>query len=374
MQIAIGTSLIRGGLSLSAQVAAMFASGEQGAWYDPSNTASLYQDSVGTVPVTAVGQPVGLMLDTRFGLVRNAEQLANPSFDSGSAGWSVSGADATHVVTFAGGTMRYQSDTTSPVLSLSNPGGTLLGAGKTYEIVVDVVSVISNGGVKSDMFPGIVFASAAGIQKFRAVCLSNSTFAVYRNDVGVDVTINSISVREIPGNHATQATATARPLLQQDAGGKRYLAFDGVDDYLNFPAITPSDGVLGWAVAGTPATGNQVILSPAAPGYLTGWNGFWAWNDGGNIVSSSVPVKARQALSFLTDGSITGTYADSAGASGAATRGGTMPALRLIGTFDGSAAFMTLNLYGMVIRAAHSTQAQAMQVRAYLASQLGAIT
>ena len=34
-----------------------------GALYDPSNMASLFQDSAGTIPVTAPGQPVGLMLD-----------------------------------------------------------------------------------------------------------------------------------------------------------------------------------------------------------------------------------------------------------------------------------------------------------------------
>jgi len=42
---------------------ALFANGEQGAWYDPSDLSTLYQDSAGTTPVTAVGQPVGLMLD-----------------------------------------------------------------------------------------------------------------------------------------------------------------------------------------------------------------------------------------------------------------------------------------------------------------------
>lgn len=39
------------------------------------------------------------------------------------------------------------------------------------------------------------------------------------------------------GNHAAQATAAARPVLQQDANGKYYLAFDGVDDSLATAAI-----------------------------------------------------------------------------------------------------------------------------------------
>jgi hypothetical protein len=42
---------------------ALFLQGEQGAWYDPSDLTTLYQDSAGTTPVTADGDPVGLMLD-----------------------------------------------------------------------------------------------------------------------------------------------------------------------------------------------------------------------------------------------------------------------------------------------------------------------
>lgn len=41
----------------------LFASGEQGTWYDPSDFSSMYQDSAGTTPVTAVEQPVGKILD-----------------------------------------------------------------------------------------------------------------------------------------------------------------------------------------------------------------------------------------------------------------------------------------------------------------------
>jgi hypothetical protein len=91
---------------LAGVIAGLFAAGEQGAWYDPSDLSTLFQDSAGTVPVTAVEQPVGLILD------------------------------------------------------------------------------------KSGR-----------------------------------------------GNHATQATATSRPVLQQDASGRYYLSFDGVDDFLQTSSI-----------------------------------------------------------------------------------------------------------------------------------------
>ena len=41
----------------------LFASSEVGAWYDPSDLTTLFQDSAGTTPVTAAGDPVGLMRD-----------------------------------------------------------------------------------------------------------------------------------------------------------------------------------------------------------------------------------------------------------------------------------------------------------------------
>ena len=44
-------------------VGTLFANNEQGAWYDPSDLNTLFQDAAGTTPVTATGQPVGRMLD-----------------------------------------------------------------------------------------------------------------------------------------------------------------------------------------------------------------------------------------------------------------------------------------------------------------------
>ncbi len=41
------------------------------------------------------------------------------------------------------------------------------------------------------------------------------------------------------GNHATQSTIAARPIYREDAVGRGYLEFDGIDDRLNTPTITP---------------------------------------------------------------------------------------------------------------------------------------
>lgn len=43
--------------------ASLFAMGEQGAWYDPSDLSTMFQDTAGTIPVTTPGQTVALILD-----------------------------------------------------------------------------------------------------------------------------------------------------------------------------------------------------------------------------------------------------------------------------------------------------------------------
>jgi len=56
----------------------LFASGEQGIWLDPSDFSTMYQDSAGTTPVTAVGQPVGKILD-KSGRGNHATQSTSAS-------------------------------------------------------------------------------------------------------------------------------------------------------------------------------------------------------------------------------------------------------------------------------------------------------
>lgn len=74
---------------LASVIAGIFAATAVGVWYDPSDFSSMYQDSVGTAPVTAVEQPVGLMLDkSTGGLLRGVEQSINGDFTNGLTGWT----------------------------------------------------------------------------------------------------------------------------------------------------------------------------------------------------------------------------------------------------------------------------------------------
>ena len=75
-----------GGGAVPLSIADLFASSEQGAWYDPSDLSTLFQDSAGTTPVTASGQPVGKMLD-KSGRANHAVQATaarRPIYTEGS--------------------------------------------------------------------------------------------------------------------------------------------------------------------------------------------------------------------------------------------------------------------------------------------------
>jgi hypothetical protein len=73
----------------AAAVAALFSAGEQGGWYDPSDFSTLFQDSAGTTPVTAAGQPVGRMLDKsgRGNHLMQATAGARPTLQTEGGRW-----------------------------------------------------------------------------------------------------------------------------------------------------------------------------------------------------------------------------------------------------------------------------------------------
>lgn len=54
--------------------ASLFKNGEQGFWLDPSDLSTMFQDAAGTIPVTALGQTVGLVKD-KSGNGKNAYQV-----------------------------------------------------------------------------------------------------------------------------------------------------------------------------------------------------------------------------------------------------------------------------------------------------------
>lgn len=170
-----------------------------------------YFDSAGTDildSVTQIDQPVGLTLD---GAGTVGVELA-PAISL--SNWQVSGADATHIATVSNGTVRYQSDTTSPqlVFGTQQPCVTV---GKTYLVTV-VCSAWTSGAVKVFENSGGTLGGINGVGTFSGVVPASQAYiALTRATANVDLTISSISVRELPGNHATQPTTGSKPALRR---------------------------------------------------------------------------------------------------------------------------------------------------------------
>ena len=246
------------------EVSRMFSSAPTatGAWYDPSDLSTMFQDRYGTTPVTATGQPVGLMLDKRLGYALGAQFSIPGIWIPGGSGISGSGSTVTLAGASAGAFV-----------------GRSLGLTPGLRYRIDyTVSNYSSGGVAVN--PGGNFnspmARANGAYAAHMVCDPDSNFYVVADADGGTLTVTIDAVRQIPGNHAYQATSAARPIFR-DVGGLRYLEFDGVDDKLQslFTIAQPIDRIsalqqVSWTngdrlLSGGTANAAEIFQNSASP-------------------------------------------------------------------------------------------------------------
>jgi hypothetical protein len=208
---------------------ALFTNREEGVWYDPSDLSTLFQDIYGEVPVTGLGQPVGLMLDKRLGpssVLFGDELVSNGTFDD-ATGWTVSGDWF-----IAGGV----AGRTASVLggSLTTPISVI--GGRTYLIAVDIVTETSGVNLRATFVGGTTSAQVglAGVGRrfaFITAGEGNATLRLDSNSAWIG-TFDNVSLREVVssnGNHARQSNPASRPTLEARSN---YLIqteqFDGV--------------------------------------------------------------------------------------------------------------------------------------------------
>lgn len=194
------------GGSLASLISSLFKNNEPGVWYDPSDMSTMFQDAAGTTPVTAVEQPVGLILDKSKGLVLGPELIPNGDFSS-STGWALSTG-----VTISNGVCTFTN------VAGGNSGAVRLGlltTGKRYRVTVTVLAV--SGGPIYCFFAGSEspIISSPGTYTFDVSAGSTTTnFGVVLKLAGpVNAVIDNVSVKEVLGNHATQTTSISRPVL-----------------------------------------------------------------------------------------------------------------------------------------------------------------
>lgn len=200
----------------------LFLAGEQGGWYDPTDLTTMFQDSAGTTPVTAVEQPVGLWLDKRLGAL-SAQQydpatVPTASFDGNGA----------VTVARSGASLTFTS-------AANGDGIRLNGFNAAAGDVFTYVEFTASGSGTLAVFAGNVqttFTLTASPTTYRATtCPNIAGFAtpIFRAlSAGFNAQITITSIRALRGNHLIQPTSASRPTYS-----KRYNLLERTQEFDN---------------------------------------------------------------------------------------------------------------------------------------------
>lgn len=183
-----------------ARVVAGIVSANNGAWFDPSDLSTLYQDDAGTTPVTAVEQPVGKIID-KSGNGYHATQSVTASRPVLSARKNIM------LATEAMGTQSVTSLAATYTLSFTGTGSVTLSGTATGTLT----------GTGTDRV-SLTFTPAAGTLTLT---------------VSGGVTKAQLELGAAAGQY--QRVTTTTDYDTDERYFKKFLRFDGVDDYLNLP-------------------------------------------------------------------------------------------------------------------------------------------
>ena len=261
--IAIPVSL-RGQLLYSTRIfdpLSLFALNEPGIWLDPSDLTTMFQDRAGSTAVTTPGQSVGLRLDKSKGLVLGSELF--PTLDLSSSQWETLGvlssvtANSFTNSSGAGAGRRYKS-------------GQLLTNGSRYFIDLSFTKSDATTDLQIQAVGGVIAASstaASGTLRFRPT--SDGTLYL-RLSGNATVTVTSLSVKELPGNHAVANSDAARGIYGiEPVGGRRNLLLNTTTMATQNVTVTAAAHTLSFTGTGTVTLSG---VSTAGPLVGTGAN------------------------------------------------------------------------------------------------------
>ena len=247
-------------LSFETVMKKLFTNGEQGFFYDPNDLSTMFQDASGAIPVTAVGQPVGLIRDKsgrgnharqttsaarpilRSIPILGTEVIGDPEFNDPSY-WNV---DALGTTSVSGGFARFNAAPTGRNVGRAN--ATTLG--KTYQLTF-TISSISGGSIRPSISLGtgsVTFASFNKVGTYTIVAVASGTVpTVQITAIGdTTATVDRISVKEVLGYKTNN-----------------FIGYDGVDDKLTttFPAQLTGCTV----IRSVPNVGTQILTGQTIP-------------------------------------------------------------------------------------------------------------
>lgn len=197
--------------------------GSRGFMFDFRDYNTLFTDTAGTTRVTSTNQAVGLALDKSQGLALGAELITNGGFSAGLTGWTLIGTGNTTAV--SGGVAQI-SGTTSPGLRRAG----ILTVGLTYKISLRIRRTAGSSAPFFVPGPPTAPTLTGDWQTYTfygVAAFTNFEVGISGAATGTVIEVDDISVRELAGNHATQATLGNRPLTTTIGSGYRGIEFDG---------------------------------------------------------------------------------------------------------------------------------------------------
>ena len=236
----------------------LFANNEQGFTRDPYDLSVMFQDAAGTIPVTGVGQAVGLMLDKSKGLLIDSDLVNNGTFDTDTLwskgnGWRISGGKANF-------------DGLAAFSNLGNVISTPI-SGKFLKVEFELSNVGTSVTQIRVLVSGALGATVPvnGNGKYSAIVLGGAVTSIgiqsqAATGAGYAFSLDNVSVREVLGNHAYQTTSSMRPLL---VASPQRLDYDTVDDKLvtTLPAQLTGCTV----IRAVPNVGTQILTGQTIP-------------------------------------------------------------------------------------------------------------
>ena len=235
----------------------LFASAQPGVWYDPSDLTTMFQDNLGSTPVTAPGQTVGLLLDkSKNGVGTNGSSRRNLLVATATLSTqSVTVTAVAHTLSFTG--------TGTVTLTGASIAGPLVGTGASNRV-------------------SLTFTPTAASLTLTVV----GSVTLAQLEIGSTATayqpITTSWSATLAGNHATQATSTQRPIygINPIVGTRNLLTYSSWSDAV---AGTPGTAPTGWAfffgtgaqtslVGGLDEMGAQAIKFDATVGQRIAYN------------------------------------------------------------------------------------------------------
>ena len=237
-------------------IASIFSDSE--GFTTPLTLDQYFSDTAGTTAAVDTG-PIALALDKSRGIPKPPLLFIPLDGFASIVGWNAENA----ALAIVDGALRVTNTASSAGVAWRQlPSG----IGKNIQLLVtgrNFSGVTPN--IRAGNFPGSNFANANG----NATLLLTQSWAgdffltlrVASGAINAAVEFRSVSIREFPGNHLTQTSATFRPTL--NAGG---ILFDGGDDRLASPYVSGNAGSLFARFNG--ATASRVLLGaqPATDG------------------------------------------------------------------------------------------------------------